>query len=393
MLASICIGCLHMYELFYSPLSGAVSAAQLNDTVESYAVAKAVRDNTVQNLIIIGFIVFTFLTLWLKPFRTLLNSKKTALFIPMALGLFGMISCAPVKVIDYKDIKSNETAWAIPLDAESKNNQVRFDSVAFLNQKKISVKRIMIDKVSRKIGRMPWSIEWIPTIQIITVDRSLVTREWTSNSQSKQGIVVVTQDSVGLEVGLTITASIDEEDASTYLYYHGARPLSQLLDENVRSFAVSELTREYSNRDLTTAQKEGDIIYKNLFDNAVKIFKAKGLTVQFLGNQGGLEYKEARVQNSINARYIAEQDTLTALQEEIAQSTRNKSAIGMAQAEADKAKKLAEAKEAVNFQTDNQVRLLTAQANMKMAERWTGQMPANILPANSPLLMNMGEKR
>jgi len=387
-----CVACLKIYGLYYSPVSGAISAAQLDDTTTSYVAAKMVRENGVQNFIIGLFAGLTFLCLWLSPLIKLFRKQKAVMAILLGVSFFGMTSCMkPVKVIDYQDIKSNETAWAIPLDGSSRENQTKFNSVDFLNQRKVPMKRIMIDKVERKVGRFDWNIEWIPAIQIIKVDRSLVTREWTSNKEGgAQGIAVVTQDSVGLEVGLTITASIDEDDASTYLYYHGARPLSQVLDENVRSFAVSELTREYSNRNLTEAQKDGDTIYKELFKNAAKLFKAKGVTIQYLGNQGGLEYKDKKVQTSINERYIAEQDSLTAIQEQVATKTRNATAIMVAQTEADKAKKLADAKEAVNFQTENQVRLKNADANLTLAQRWNGQMPSNILPSNSPLLMNLG---
>lgn len=391
--ALLCIGALKAYDLRYSPITGVATAAQMDDTVSSYVTAKAVRESVIEVMIVGIWILFAF-AIWIAPLVNLIRRERYGSLVIFAGLLSVMTSCAPVKIIDYVDIKSNETAWAIPLDAMSREGQVKFNSVAFLNQKKVPMKRIMIDKVPRKTGRFYWDVEWIPSVNVITVDRSLVTREWTSNSKKevKQGIDVVTQDSVGLEVGLTITASIDEDEASTYLYYHGARPLAQVLDENVRSYAVSELTREYSNRDLTAAQKDGDTIYKDLFTSASAMFKAKGVTIQYLGNQGGLEYKSERVQASINERYIAEQDALTAIQQQKAQGTRNATAVFMAQAEADKANKLAQAKEAVSFQTDNQVRLLNAQANFEISKRWSGHMPANILPSNSPLLMNLGSK-
>ena len=128
--------------------------------------------------------------------------------------------CKPVKVLDIVEIKPNETVWAIPLDATNNTDQVKFNSIEFLNSKKVASKRVMIDKVERTIGRMPWDIEWIPATPIITVIRSLVTRELnsanTGTSSRQEGIGVVTSDSVKLRVGLTITASIDEDDASVY---------------------------------------------------------------------------------------------------------------------------------------------------------------------------------
>src|SRR6266404_7924402 len=247
--------------------------------------------------------------------------------------------CKPVKVLDVKEIKPNETAWAIPLDAASDSGQVKFNSVEFLNQKKVASKRIMVDKVERSIGRMPWDIEWLPATRVITVDRSLVTREWTDGattgtSAGREGIGVVTKDSVQLRVGLTITASIDEDDASTYLYYHGEKPLADVMNQNIRSFAVAELTKEYSDMNLSQAQTNSTAIYNRLFEDAKVAFKAKGITVQYLGNAEGLTYSDPKVQDSINRSYTVQQDQKTAEMEQAAQKVRNETKILTSLAEA-----------------------------------------------------------
>src|SRR5258708_2396504 len=132
---------------------------------------------------------------------------------PLATCLLGtalLTACAPVKVLDMVEIGPNETAWAIPLDAASQAGQVKFNSIEFLNQKKVAAKRVMIDKVPRTIGRMWYDIEWIPATRVIKVDRSLVTREWTDasdtgSSAKKEGIAVVTKDSVQFPSRLTLT--------------------------------------------------------------------------------------------------------------------------------------------------------------------------------------------
>ncbi len=307
-----------------------------------------------------------------------------------------LIGCAPVKVLDVKEIKPNETAWAIPLDGSSQAGQVKFNSVEFLNQKKIASKRVMIDKVERSIGRMWFDIEWIPAVRVITVDRSLITREWTDStntgtSKKQEGIGVVTKDSVQLRVGLTVTASIDEDDASTYLYYHGERTLSDVMDQNIRSFAVAELTRQYGDLTLADAQTKGTQIYAALFADAKSAFKAKGITVQYLGNAEGLTYSDPKVQAAINQSYQASQDAKTAQAEQDAQKIRNATKVLVSQADADAASKMFAVQEASKFNNALQISLLEAQARMKMAEKWSGTLPANILPSDSPLLLNMGK--
>ena len=318
--------------------------------------------------------------------------------ITLTAGLLASIlftGCAPVKILDVVEIKPNETAWAIPLDAMTQAGQVKFNSVDFLNQKKVASKRIMVDKVQRSIGRMYWDIEWIPATRVIKVDRSLVTREWTDasntgTSPAREGIGVVTRDSVQLRVGLTVTASIDEDDASTYLYYHGERKLEDVLNQNVRSFAVAELTKEYSDLNLNAAQTNSTAIYNRLFEDAKAAFKAKGITIQYLGNAEGLTYADPKVQDSINRSYTVQQDTKTAEMEQNAQKIRNQTAILTAQATAEAAKELFSVKEASSLQNDLKIRQLEAQAKVTMAEKWNGAMPANILPSDSPMLMNFG---
>jgi hypothetical protein len=98
-----------------------------------------------------------------------------SLFLLAAVTLLMTGCIKPPKVPDVKEIKPNETAWVIPLDAQTQAGQAKFNSVDFLNQKKVAAKRIWIDKTEKPIGRFSWEIEWVPSVRVITVDRTLVT--------------------------------------------------------------------------------------------------------------------------------------------------------------------------------------------------------------------------
>lgn len=381
----------HLMGMIYSPMTGAIHAQQLDDTASSYAMASMIRNGDFRTAM---FWIFLFLLLmvWWKPIGRLIHKRSYVWPLSASMIMAIMTSCTPVKVPDVIEVKSNETAWAIPMDGSSQDGQIKFNSVGFLNDKKVAAKRIWVDKVPRKTGRFYWDIEWIPAIQVISVDRSLVTRQWTDGkagtSTDDEGVGVVTKDSVKLRVGLTVTASIDEDDASTYLYYHGARPLAQVLDQNIRSFAVAELTRDYSELSLSEAQTQGDRIYKSLFDAARKTFKPKGVTIQYLGNAEGLTYADSTVQSAINARYLAEQSVKTAEQEQNAQKIRNQTLVMNAQTESDAAQRLLASKEAAMFKNELNIKIMQAQAALK----WNGQLPAYLMPANSPMLpmLNVG---
>jgi hypothetical protein len=332
--------------------------------------------------------------------------KKSLLVGLLAVGAMLFTGCKPVKVLDVKEIAPNQTVWVIPLDGSTQADQAKFNSVDYLNQNKIAKKRIMIDKVERKIGRFYWEIEWIPAVRVITVDRSLVTREWTDDDKSgtsvaDQGIPVNTKDNIGLTIGITITVSIDEENASTYLYYHGERTLAEVTDQNIRSFVITVLSRHVSSLNLSEFQNTQAQIYGDLSKEVTTEFKSKGITVQYVGNAKGWHFRDQQIQESINKSYIAQQDNKTAQMEQEARKTRNateilnqenenKIKVMKAQAEVDAATKLQNAKDAAQFQNQLQISLMEAQAKLRMAEKWSGNMPNSILPENSPLLMNLG---
>jgi len=98
-----------------------------------------------------------------------------------------MVSCAPVRVDPIIEIKPNETAFVVPLEAGTEN-QAKFESVDFLQAQQIAAKRVVVPQRERSIGRMPWDVEWIPTVKVITVDRSPVTRSWTRTPESIKNV-------------------------------------------------------------------------------------------------------------------------------------------------------------------------------------------------------------
>ena len=96
------------------------------------------------------------------------------------------------------------------------------------------------------------------------------------------------------------------------------------------------------------------------------------------------------MQAAINGSYQAAQDAKTAQAEQDAQKIRNATKVLVSQADADAASKMFAVQEASKFNNTLQISLLEAQARMAMATKWSGNLPANILPSGSPLLLNMG---
>jgi len=76
-------------------------------------------------------------------------------------------------------IGPNETAFVIPLEGDS-TAQGRVQSIDALEKAKVMAKRIYLPVRKRDLGRGPANYEWVPTLKVVKVDRSPVTREWTA---------------------------------------------------------------------------------------------------------------------------------------------------------------------------------------------------------------------
>ena len=104
-----------------------------------------------------------------------INMKKTLLLISV-IGLFAG-GCRPYEKPIYEEAQSFQTPFVIPLEGDL-SNQARFDSAAQLEKMKVAVRRIPIPRRWKQTGRAWWSGEYIPTVQVIKVDRTPVTVEW-----------------------------------------------------------------------------------------------------------------------------------------------------------------------------------------------------------------------
>ncbi len=313
----------------------------------------------------------------------------------ITVGAILFTGCAPVAVDVFEQVGPNDTAFVTPLVGDNLSGQQKFNSVEYLDSKKVSSKQIKIPLMAKKTGRFYWNIEWIPAVKVWKVQRALVSREWTggkdTGTQAKnEGVPVVTSDGIKLSVGVAVTTYIEEVDAATYLYYHGIQPLADVTDKNIRNYCISELTREYSHIDLSQAKTNGAAIFNKLFEDAKTYFKSKGITIAQLGNAEGFEFQDPKIQDSINARYIAEQKIATSAQEKLAQDQINTKTIATAQTEVTAAKMFQEAKDAAQLKNQLEIQMMNAKAALTMAEKWNGQLPSNIMPANSPLLFNLG---
>lgn len=325
---------------------------------------------------------------------------RIKMFVVMAVSLFalGLVACAPPQLERYEEIETNETAFVVPLEGASKGEQGKFMSVDYLAESKAATKRISIPTRWRSTGRSGISGEWVPTVRIIRVNRTPVTREWTAErttgtSEKNEAVYVESLDSIGFGVGVNVTALVSEENAAKFLYYYAGLPLEQVIDKNVRSLVQTTLGREFGTRDLAHCKSDKAAIFTTLVGEIRDELASRGITIVNLGHSEGLRYEDKEIQASINRAYIAEMDIKTAGQEKLAQVERNALMVAKAEAERKVAEEFAKAQEAQVAKIELDIARVRAEATLEAARRWNGVAPASIVPSGSGFLFGLDAQK
>ncbi|HYV26658.1 MAG TPA: SPFH domain-containing protein, partial [Candidatus Eisenbacteria bacterium] len=160
---------------------------------------------------------------------------------------------------------------------------------------------------------------WIPTVRLVKVNRSPVTREWTTpqgpstagqflrGGANDKAIWIESGDSVGFSMGFTCTAFISEDDAARFLYWYPSGSLADMMDREVRGRiqqSAAEVAAKYP-LDLLRSKKQE--IADAVKADVTKFFAARGVTVTTVGMFGGMTYENPEIQKSIDQTFIAQQ--------------------------------------------------------------------------------------
>ncbi|MBT6690785.1 hypothetical protein HOB10_00420 [Candidatus Parcubacteria bacterium] len=326
------------------------------------------------------------------------NFKYLSLIVVGLIAMFAFTGCrGPAEVEVVEEIDTNETAFVVPMEGANMDTQGKFMSVDFLEDAKVAAKRVTIPLRKRKNGRRSWNFEWIPTVRVIKVDRKPVTREWTQDSASgtsnaNEAIHVESKESIGFAIGVNITSFVREDDAATFLYWYAGKPLSAVVDENVRGYVTSILSREFGSLELVDGRGAKAEIFDRVYAATREHFKETGITIDNLGYAEGLIYEDEEIQTGINNRFLAELSVQTAAQNKLAQDELNKQTVATATASRKAAEEFARAQDAAIMVRELDIQKIQAEAQKIAAEKWNGSLPANIMPDGSGWLMNLNGK-
>lgn len=233
-----------------------------------------------------------------------------------SLLLLGLSGCVrPFDRPEYIEIDTSDTGFLIPLEGDS-SEQVKFQSEDYLKQHKVAAKRVQITHRWSQEGRWPTDGRWIPTVRLVKVNRSPVTREWvttqttasaTAIARMDKAIWIESGDSVGFSMGFTCTAFIPEEDASRFLYWYPSGSLADVMDKEVRGRiqqAAAEVAARYPLDGLRSRKQE---IADAVKQNVTNFFATRGVTVTTVAMFGGMTYENPEIQKSIDQTFIAQQ--------------------------------------------------------------------------------------
>lgn len=346
---------------------------------------------------------------------------KFNVWLMLALLSVVLVGCGPYKVPKFEEIKANETAFVIPLQGDNKASQKKLWSKDYLEQNKVSQKKIEIPQKAISTGRAWFSFQWVPTVRVIKVNRTPISTEWVQDptkgdSPNDDSFTVESADSVGFLMGGTADCMVTEEDTALFLYRMSGRALSEITNTNIRRFIAGTLTREFGKMNIDQCKKEKAKVFKLAFEEAKAHFKTFGITINHVGMIGELQYINKDIQKSIDDKINAEMDVFKAEQEKAKaiiqeqekaeklliertmkvklatqdleeQRTVNKKEQEMADKDLYVAQQKEKALDTLIAMKKLEVMEIEAKAKLELAENWSGNYPSNILPEGSSVLI------
>ncbi len=379
------------YGMFSVPVENAAALGQLNGGTVAYTIGQQMaRGDMISGGLTLLF-VSLLLLLWVPSvLRALKRAGSVAPLLMVLVGSVALVGCqGPPKLEVFEEIGPNETAFLVPLEGDTKV-QGKFMSIEYLNTAKVATKRVTIPTRQHDTGRGPGDFEWVATMKLIKVDRTPVTRVWTKagdtgTSPSNQAFCVESKESIDFCAGGIAIGTITEDDAAKYQYNYAGKKLADVMDQDVHGYIGTVLSREFGNRNLDQGRKDKAVIFTAALTETRDFFATKGVTLLQFGSSEGLHYLNPKIQDSIDATFVAENDKNTATNEKLAQVERNAKEVGIAIAQRQAAEEFAKAKEANTAIRQLDIEMVKAQAQLELAKNLKdlkGQLPSVVPPGS-----------
>ncbi len=313
--------------------SGQVAGAQFDNSDNSFLYATVQMGlNGRYGVLPACFLFVALLAIWWGPIARRLGNRTTVTAIAMMLGI-GPAQAYYDKT-DYTEaytILPNESAFWIPDGGANKDNQTQFDSETYLNANKVPLKRFIVPHVKLQ-GSGGFYDFYVPAGRLIIVDRTTYSREWVDatdrgTSKKKEGFPCQTVEGLNITVGMSIGASVTENNAAKYLGRFGVVPitgertnpaiifnsvyysrrLQDVMDDVGRKKVQTLVCAEITARTFDRANAEANKIIETVLAKSTEYFASVGISLDFLGWADTFTF-DHDVQDAVNRRYIAAQD-------------------------------------------------------------------------------------
>ncbi len=291
---------------------------------------------------------------------------KTLIILALSFSCsIALSGCKPYDKPEIVTIEPSQTAFLIPLDGKT-SNQKEFMSEQFLNDAKVATKQVEIPHRWLQEGKMESTGRWIPSARLIIVERKPETREWTETektgtSNKDEGIVAESKESIGFLARMNCSAQIDETDAVRFLYRYNNKPLSEVMDSEIRARVESDFVEQCSKYNLDEILQNKENIMKALRNDVLPYFKDRGITIATIGLKGEFTYLNAEIQKSIDEKFKSSQSLVT-------QKNENDRVLSKAKADA-------EALQIQSQSIEKSLKLKELENQSKAIDKWDGKMP------------------
>ncbi len=264
------------------------------------------------------------------------------------------------------EIQSNQTAFVIPLEGKT-GDQDKFQSEEYLAKNQVAAKRIKVTRTWYKTGWGWWKGKYRDDVAVLVVDRAPETREWLSDttrgtSNKAEGFIGESKDSIKFYVGMSATASINEEDTAKFLYQYKGETLEKIMDYEIRNKIGTILLETYGSMSMKEIRENKKKVIETVRNDVVPYFKKRGITLSNIGYVGDLDYVDKDVQESINAAFIAEEKKKS-------QDIDNKREIEKAKAD----RKAIEERQAT---LEKSIKLRELEIQEEWIKKWNGEVPS-----------------
>lgn len=268
--------------------------------------------------------------IWWRPLKGLVKWVAAGAAVAVICCAIAQPAHAYYEDRDYPEflqILPNQTVFLVPVKGANKDSQAQFMSQQYLESVKVAAKRVQITHEELKMPMLSIN-KVVPSVQAYVVDRTPYMRSWVSGanrgtSNRDEGMYFESADSINIGTGITISASIEEKNAATFLYYFGTKPLgdaskpeviyssvvygrslAEVVDQNVHGMVQAVMAKEFGSRPFEKALAEKAQIMDKV-EQAVKAkFEPMGITIHYVGFAEGLSFAKD-VQASIDNTIIA----------------------------------------------------------------------------------------